>query len=190
MQTVHTACNVMTERLMSLTDRAADCRGNRTASGNITVRLNSRCWYQSIAQQYLKRCSVKNVNNYKFRPIVAIIRLSSESMVILIYRIGMIMSRWWNLNTCDDCYMLLLRVRGVSVVYAILDCAGDYVCSLLPYVSVQLLFVHSQCLLLLGLTIAYKKHHRCWDLTIVPQPCRSYKVLLTFFRMKNLWWPQ
>jgi len=106
---VHTACNVMTERLMSLTDRPADCRGKRTASGDITVRLNSTCWYQSITQQYLKRCSINNVKNYMFRPNVSIIRFPSESMLVVIYRIGMVMSRWWDLIFCDDCYMLLLR---------------------------------------------------------------------------------
>ena len=74
---------------MSLTDRPADCRGNRTASGDITVRLNSRCWYQSVAQQYLKKCSIKDANNYMFRPIAANIRLSYESMAVVIYRIGM-----------------------------------------------------------------------------------------------------
>jgi len=97
----------MTERLMSLTDRTADCRGNRTASGDITVRLNSRCRCQSIAQQYLKRWSIKDANNYIFRSIAAIIRHSYESMAVVIYRIGIVMSQWRNL-ICDDFYMLLL----------------------------------------------------------------------------------
>ena len=35
-----------------------------------------------------------------FRPIAAIIRFSSESMVVVLYRIGMVMSRWRDLNIC------------------------------------------------------------------------------------------
>jgi len=55
--------------------------------------LNNRCMYQSITQQYLKRCLIKDDNNYMFRPIAAIIRFSSESMVVVLYRIGMVTSR-------------------------------------------------------------------------------------------------
>ena len=55
---------------------------------------DNRCRYQSITQQYLKRCLIKDDSNYMFRPIVAIIRFSSESMVVVLYRIGMGMSRW------------------------------------------------------------------------------------------------
>jgi len=47
-----------------------------------------------------------------FRPITAIIRFSSENMVKVLYRIGMIMSRWWDLIICDVRYMLLLRDTG------------------------------------------------------------------------------
>ena len=36
-----------------------------------------------------------------FRPIAAIIRFSSESMVVVLCRIGMVMSRWRDLNICD-----------------------------------------------------------------------------------------
>ena len=63
--------------------------------------LNNRCRYQSITQQYLKRCLIKDANNYiyMFRPIAAIISFSSESMVIVFYRIGMVMSRWWDFTT-------------------------------------------------------------------------------------------
>ena len=50
--------------------------------------------YQSVTQQYLKRYLIKDDSNYMFRPIVAIIRFSSESMVIVLYRVGMGMSRW------------------------------------------------------------------------------------------------
>jgi hypothetical protein len=75
------------------------------------VDINSRCRYQSITQ-YLKRCLIKDDNNYMFRPIAAIIRFSSESMVVVLYMIGMIMSWWWDLNICGVCYMLLLRDMG------------------------------------------------------------------------------
>ena len=56
--------------------------------------INNMCRYQSTTQQYLKRCLIKNDNNYMFRPIAAIIRFSSESMVVVLYRFGMVMSRW------------------------------------------------------------------------------------------------
>jgi len=56
--------------------------------------INNRCGYQSITQQYLIRCLIKDEVNYMFRPNVAIIRFSSEIMVVVLYRIGMGMSRW------------------------------------------------------------------------------------------------
>ena len=45
---------------------------------------NNRCRHQSITQQHLKRCLIKNANNYMymFWPIAAIIRFSFESMVV------------------------------------------------------------------------------------------------------------
>jgi len=55
------------------------------------VPVNNRCRYQSITQQYLKRCLIKDEVNYMFRPIAAIIRFSSESMVVVLYRIGMLL---------------------------------------------------------------------------------------------------
>jgi len=58
------------------------------------VYINNRCGYQSITQQYLKKCLIKDDSNYMFRPIAAIIRFLSESMVVVLYRIGMVMSRW------------------------------------------------------------------------------------------------
>jgi len=51
-----------------------------------------------------------------FRPIAIIIRFSSESIVVVLYRISMVMSRWWDLNICDVCYMLLLRDYVISAV--------------------------------------------------------------------------
>ena len=61
---------------------------------------NSRCWYQSVTH-CLNRCSIEDANNYVFRPIAATIRLSSESMLVVIYRIGIVTSRWWYLNICQ-----------------------------------------------------------------------------------------
>jgi len=59
------------------------------------VYINNRCGYQSITQQYLKKiCLIKDEVNYMFRPNVAIIRFTPESIVVLLYRIGMDMSRW------------------------------------------------------------------------------------------------
>ena len=43
-----------------------------------TAMVNNGCRYQSITQQYLKRCLIKDEVNYMFRPNVAIIRISSE----------------------------------------------------------------------------------------------------------------
>jgi len=132
---VHTACNVMTERLMSLTDRTADCRGNRTASCDITVRLNSTCWYESITQQYLERCSIKNANNYMFRPIAAIIRLSSKWMYSHLYvwygYVTMVRSHhlWWLLYAIVKC-----QGEGICDVRYPGVCSWN-VCSLLSYVS-------------------------------------------------------
>jgi len=86
------------------------------------VYINSRCRFQSVTQQYLKRCLIK------FWPIAAIIRFSSKSMVVVLYRIGMVMSRWWDLNICDVCCMLLLRDMGGgggSVMCAVLGCTAQ-----------------------------------------------------------------
>jgi len=44
---------------------------------------------------------MKDDSNYMFRPIAAIIRFSSESMVVL-YRIGMGMSRWCTTTILSD----------------------------------------------------------------------------------------
>ena len=119
-----------------------------------TQSVINRCRYQSITQQYLKRCLIKDASNYKymFQPIAAIIRFSSESMLVVLYRIGMFMSRWWDLNICDVCYMLLLRVTGGGYLWCALSWGVQpkYVCSLLSYVGLQLLFVHFRCLLLVG----------------------------------------
>ena len=79
------------------------------------VYINNRCRYQSITQQYLKRCLIKDDDNYMFRPIAAIIKFSSESMVVVLYRIGMDMSRRWDLNICDVYYMVLLWEQGGGI---------------------------------------------------------------------------
>jgi len=127
------------------------------------VYINNRCGCQSITQQYLKRCLIKDEVNYMFRPNVAIIRFSSSSMVVVLYRIGMGMSRWLDLSICDVCYMQFLRGTG-----------GDSAHHTSP---------------LCPLKIAYNKHHRCWDLTIVTYPFQSCKALPPYFRMKTWWWP-
>jgi hypothetical protein len=99
--------------------------------GNMTDQYEeidmNRCRYQSITQQFLKRCLIKDDNNYMFQPIAVIIRFPSESMVVVLYRIGMVMSQWWDLNICDVCYMLLLRDMGGggSVMCAILGCTAQ-----------------------------------------------------------------
>jgi len=41
-----------------------------------------------------KKSLIKDEVNYMFRPNVAIIRFTSESMVVLLYGIGVDMSRW------------------------------------------------------------------------------------------------
>jgi len=93
----------------------------------ILLCINNRCRYQSITQQYLKWCLIKDDSNYMFRPNVAIIIFSSQSTLVVIYRIGMGMSRWWDLSICDVCYMLLLRGTGGgwSVLCAILGCSSS-----------------------------------------------------------------
>jgi len=58
------------------------------------MMMNNRCGYQSITHKFLKRCLIKDDSYYMFRHIPAIIRFSSESMVVVLYRIGMVMSRW------------------------------------------------------------------------------------------------
>ena len=91
--------------------------------------IHNRCRYQSVTQQYLKRCLINDDSNYMFRPTAGIIRFSSESMVVVLYRIGMVMSRRWDLIICDVCYMLLLRDTGggwgLSVMCAILGCTAQ-----------------------------------------------------------------
>jgi len=62
--------------------------------GEMGECINNRCRYRSITQQYLKRRLIKDDSNCMFRPIAAIIRLSSENMLVVLYRIGMGMSRW------------------------------------------------------------------------------------------------
>ena len=106
------------------------------------VCLSDRCRCRSITQQYLKKCLIKDDSNYMFRPTAAIIRFSSESTVVVLYRICMVMSRWWDLNICDVCYMLLLwEQRGWGYLWCALswDVQLKYVCSLLSYVGLQLL---------------------------------------------------
>ena len=62
-----------------------------------------------------------------FRPIAVINRFSSESMVVVLYRIGMVMSRWWDLNMWYLLYAIVMGHTGVgvSVMCAILGCAAQ-----------------------------------------------------------------
>ena len=46
------------------------------------VYIKNRCRCQSITQQYLKRCLIKDDSHYMFRPIAAIIRFSFESVFV------------------------------------------------------------------------------------------------------------
>ena len=84
------------------------CSKNSKMSHPRCMYINNRCRHQSITKQYLKRCLIKDDSNYMFRPIEAIIRSSSESMVVVLCKIGMVMSRWSDLIIRDVCYMLLL----------------------------------------------------------------------------------
>jgi len=93
----------------------------------------------------------KDEVNYIFLSSVTIMRISSKSMVVVLYRFGMGMSRWWYLSICDVCYMLfLMGTEGVCYLWCALSWGVQlkYVCSLLSYVGLQLLFVHICCLLL------------------------------------------
>jgi len=65
-----------------------------------------------------------------FRPNVAIIRFTSESMVVLLYRIGMGMSRWWDLSICDVCYMLFIGGTGGGDICDVRYPGGALVCLL------------------------------------------------------------
>ena len=71
-------------------------------------------------------------------------------MVVVLHRIGMGTSRWWDLSICDVCYMLFIRgtLGGVSVMCAMLGCAAE-VC-LLAAVLCGSTAVHIWCLLLVG----------------------------------------
>jgi len=66
--------------------------------------MNNRCRYQSITQQYLKGCLIKDDNNYMFRPIAAIIRFSSESMVVvrISFHIVKVFFNFWYFKTIYD----------------------------------------------------------------------------------------
>ena len=84
----------------------------------------NRCGYQSITQQYLKKCLIKDEVNYMFRPNVAIIRFSSESMAL---------QDWYGYVTMvrsQHLWCLLYAIfkgdgGGVFVMCAILGCAAQ-----------------------------------------------------------------
>jgi len=132
---------------------ARDSRATPPSTATPLINRHHRCAYQSITQQYLKRYLIKDEVNYIFRPNVAIIRFSSESMVVVLYRIGMGMSRGWDLSICDVCYMIFFRgTGGGGYLWCALSWGVQlkYVCSLLSYVGLLLLFAHIRCLLLVG----------------------------------------
>ena len=74
-------------------EQLVKCSDGSKMSHPRCVYINNRCTYQSITQQYLKICLIKDDSNYMFRHIEAIITFSSESMLVVLYRIGMVMSR-------------------------------------------------------------------------------------------------
>jgi len=77
-----------------------------------------------------------------FRPNVAFIRFSSESMVVVLYRIGMGMSRWWDLSICDVCYMLFIGGKGGVIC----DVCYPGMCSSSMSVGCCPMWVSSYCL--------------------------------------------
>jgi len=57
---------------------------------------------------------------------MAVISFTSENMMVLLYRIGMGISRWRVLSICDVCYMLFIGGNvGGSEICAILVCAAQ-----------------------------------------------------------------
>jgi len=140
---------------------------------------NSRCRYQSITQQYLKRCLIKDDSNYMFQSIAAIIGFSSESMVVILYRIGMVMSRWWDLNICDACYMFLLRDTGAgSVMCVILGCTAQVRLLAAVLCGSPAIVFPFRCLLLVGfllwLVCALYPLYLWWSLCPVRYVVRVY----------------
>jgi hypothetical protein len=104
------------------------------------VYINNRCRCQSVTQQYLKRCLINNANNYMymFRPIATTIRVSFKSMVVVL--IGLV----WLYHDGEISTSVMFPIvkghgGGVSVMCVILGCIGQVFCSLLSYVSLQLL---------------------------------------------------
>ena len=120
-----------------------------------------------------------------FRPIAAIIRFSTTSMLVVFYRIGMFMSGWWDLIIPDVCYKLWLWVHwtrggGLSAMCAILGCTAQ-VC--LPAAVLRVsadIFVHFRCLLL---AVCYiyeeftKNNHLNDERTVSPN--KIFEALLT-----------
>jgi hypothetical protein len=93
------------------------------------VYINNRCRYQSITQQYLKRCLIKDDSNYMFRPIAAIISFSSESMVVV--PIGLV----WLYHDGEI---------STSVMFAIVKGHGGGICDV-RYPGVYTPSVYARC---------------------------------------------
>ena len=111
-------------------------------------------------------------------------------MVVVLYRIGMGTSRWWDLSICDVCYMLFIRgPRGGGYLWCALSWGVQlkYVCSLLSYVGLQLQFVHIRCLLLVYVIQV------CWQLasrirTELVWFCCCITYTMAVCTVKNSWW--
>jgi len=74
-----------------------------------------------------------------FRPNVNTMSFTSESMLVVLFRIGMVMTRWWDLRISDVCYMLFLEGTNwgwVSLMCAMLWCAAQ-VCLLAAVLCVS-----------------------------------------------------
>ena len=104
-----------------------------------------------------------------FRPII---RFSSESMVVVLYRIGMVMSQWWDLIICDALLYSIVKGHrgaggGLSVMCAILGCMAQ-VCLLAAVLCGSPAIVHFQCLLLVGFCYRLCVHSNCGDLCVQP----------------------
>ena len=99
-----------------------------------------------------RRCLIKDEVNYMFRPNVAIIRFSSESMVVVLYGIGMGMSQWWDLSICDVCYMLFIvgREGGICNVRYPGVCSSSMSARCCPVWVSSYCFFHIRFLLLVG----------------------------------------
>jgi len=128
-----------------------------------------------------------------FRPIPAIIRFSSESVVVVLYMIGYVTVVRSHHLWCLLLFALLREAGGCSWCALAWGVQLRCVCSLRQiYLScTPQASSHHRSPPPCPLTIAYNnKHHKFWDLTIVTYPYQSYKAPPPYFRTKTWWWPQ